>query len=60
MDFQEEYDDIRDKSSRLFARNPGAYAQLAKYGKRLIALRRAAEKAGTPILRRPRGWTREG
>lgn len=59
-DFQGEYDEIRDKSSRLFARNPGAYSQLAKYGKRLIKIRKEAESAGVSIIRRERGWTKKG
>ena len=56
--FQEAYDEVRDKASRLAQRNPGAYSQLAKYGKRAIEIRRAADAAGDPVVRRPKGWTR--
>lgn len=56
--FQERYDAIRDESSRLAARNPGAFARLSDLGKRAILVAREAEKAGQPVVRRPKGWTK--
>lgn len=56
--FQAEYDAVRDKSGRLFQRNPGAYSQLSKYGKEAVRIRREADAAGQPVIRRPKGWTK--
>lgn len=58
MEFQERYDTIRDKSSTLAARNPGAVSQLMKFAKQAGVIRKAAEAAGSPVTVRPKGWTK--
>lgn len=55
--FQSEYDTVRDAASRLAQRNAGAFSQLQKLGQKAIRIAREAEVAGTPVIRRPKGWT---
>lgn len=57
--FQEEYDTIRDKAHRLYQRNPGAFPQMEKFAKQSKAVRLKAERAGDPVIVRPRGWLKE-
>ncbi len=56
--YQAEYDTARDAASRLAQRNAGAFAQLQKLGQKSIRIAREAEAAGTPVTRRPKGWTK--